>query len=97
MEMHPERGDEVTVWRTALQILQRAHDDALLEIVEVIAKHFGIDTVNSLSIGKFLIQRQREITDHLVADFADTFPAQASQIKAAIQEIEREQGYEPLA
>jgi len=96
MEMHPERGDEATVWRTALQILQRAHDDALLEIVEVIAKHVGINTINGLSIGKFLIQRQREITDHLIADHADTFPALASQVKAALEEIEREQGYAPL-
>jgi hypothetical protein len=30
--------------------------------------------MNGLSIGDFLIQRQREITEHLVADFADTFP-----------------------
>jgi uncharacterized hydantoinase/oxoprolinase family protein len=96
MEMNPERGDETQVWRNALQILQRAHDDALFEIVQTIAKHVGINDTNGLPIGQFLIQRQREITEHLVSDFADTFPALASQIKAALGEIEREQGYSPL-
>jgi hypothetical protein len=96
MEMHPERGDETAVWRNVLQILQRAHDDTLFEMVQAIAKHVGIDNINGLSLREFLIQRRREITEQLLADFADTFPALASQIKAAIGEIEREQGYSPL-
>ena len=68
----------------------------LLEIVQTIAKHIGVNDINGLPIGQFLIQKQREITEDLVADFADTFPAQASQIKAALEDIEREQGYSPL-
>jgi hypothetical protein len=91
MEMNPDKADEEFVWGQLNDLFQKAHNDALFEILQTIAKHVGIVDFNGLSIDEFFDQRRREITENRLADFADTFPALASQIKLAWEKLDRDQ------
>jgi len=90
MKMNPGRADEEFVWKQLLLFFQKAHIDALLETVQAIAKHVGIEQLDDFPIDEFFHRRMRKIADDLIADYADTFPARASQIKAAWEQIGRE-------
>ena len=91
MKMQPGKADEKFVWEQLNNFFQKAHNDASLEILTVIAKHVGIEQFHGFPIGEFFERRKGEIAENLVADFADTFPALASQVKHAWEELDREQ------
>jgi hypothetical protein len=91
IETNPGKADEEFVWEQLNDFFQKAHNDALFEILQAIAKHVGIVNLNGLSIDEFFHRRRREITENLLADFADTFPALASQIKLAWKKLDRDQ------
>jgi hypothetical protein len=89
--MNPGKADEEFVQEQLADFFRLSYDKALFEIVEVIAKQAGIVTLNSLSIREFFDQRRRQLTEELLSEFADTFPALASQIKQAWEKLDREQ------
>jgi hypothetical protein len=51
-------------------------------------KHVGIGQLNGFPIDEFFERRKGEIAEDLVADFADTFPTLASEVKDAWEELE---------
>jgi hypothetical protein len=57
----------------------------------------GIKDINSLSIGEFLTHGNAKLLSTWQPFSQIRFPALASQIKSAIEEIERKQGYHLLA
>jgi hypothetical protein len=81
MKMNPGMAPEEVVWERLLSFFQKAHNDALLEVVQIIAKRVGIERIDGLPVDEFFHQRMRKIAQDLVADYADTFPNMASQIK----------------
>ena len=89
--MNPGKADEEFVIEMLDHIQQLAHNDALFEIVQAIAKQVGIESLNGFSVEEFFHRRRREIAEKSVAEAADDFPALASQMKLAWEKLEREQ------
>ena len=89
--MNPGRADEQFVWETLTDFFQLAHDTVTLETLEAIAKHVGLSHINGFPLREFFDRRRRKIAEDLVADYADTFPALASQIKLAWEKLDRDQ------
>ena len=86
--MQPGKADERFVWEQLNNFFQKAHNDASFEILASIAKHVGIGRLNGFPIDEFFERRKGEIAEDLVADFADTFPTLASEVKDAWEELE---------
>jgi hypothetical protein len=93
--LQPDKADETFVWEQLNNFFEKAHNDASFEILAAIATHVGIGQLNGLPIDEFFERRKREIAQNLVADFADTFPAIASQIKRAWEKLDRSLKAEP--
>jgi len=91
MKMQPGKADERFVWEQLNNFFQKAHNDASFEILAAIAKHVGIGQLNGFPIDEFFERRKGEIAEDLVADFTDTFPTLASEVKHAWEELDREQ------
>ena len=88
MKMQPGKADDEFVWEQLRDFFQKAHNDASFEILASIAKHVGIGQLNGFPIDEFFERRKGEIAEELVADFADTFPTLASEVKDAWEELE---------
>ncbi len=75
------------VWEHLSRFGQLAHDDASLEILQVVAAASGVTEINGVPLRVFFERRKREIVERLIADFADTNPALASRVKMAWEKI----------
>jgi hypothetical protein len=91
MKMQPGKAREEFVWEQLNGIFQLAHNGALLETLIEIAKHAGIEQLNEFPIGEFFERRKGLIAENLVADFADTLPALASDVKRLWDRLDRGQ------
>ncbi len=92
MKMNPGKADEEFVWEMLNDVSQKAHNDAMLEMFEAIAKRVGVSDINGFPVREFFDRRRRKIAKDLIAESADTFPTLASQIKLAWEKLDREQG-----
>ena len=54
METNPGKADEEFVWEQLNDFFQKAHNDALFEILQAVAKHVGIVNLNGLSNRRIL-------------------------------------------
>lgn len=89
-----ERGKndgEESVWEHLSKFGQLAHNDASMEMLEVIAAAARVTEINGVPLRVFFERRKQEIVENLVSEFADTNPTLASQIKAAWEKFDREQ------
>jgi hypothetical protein len=89
--MQRGRADKEFVWGQLNRFFQKAHNDASFEILVAIGKQVGIEQLHGFPIEEFFERRKAEIAEELVADFADTFPTLASEVKHAWKELDREQ------
>ncbi len=60
MKMQPGKADEEFAWEQLNDFFQKAHNDALFEILQTLAKHVGIVQLNGLSIDEFFDRRSSE-------------------------------------
>jgi hypothetical protein len=83
-------NDEELVWEHLREIFLLASEQALLDTVEAIASKVGVSEIDGFPVREFFDRRKREIGERLVADFADTNPRMASDVKAALDQMDRE-------
>jgi hypothetical protein len=71
------------------RIFVLAHENAVVETLEAIASAAGVAEIKGQSIRDWFEMRKHTIAQELVADFADTNPKLASQIKSAWDSLDR--------
>jgi hypothetical protein len=71
------------VWTELGKVAQVAHNEALLEILIVVAAATGLTEINGSPLRDFYNERKRDITEKLIREIADTDPTLASQLRAA--------------
>ena len=84
--------DEAEIWEHLGKVFVLAHLNALTETVEALASRLGISEIEGRSVDEFFHRRKHDFSEQLVADLADTNPTFASQIKAAWEKLDRQQG-----
>lgn len=74
---------EHLIYEQLNRILQLADTQALLEVVQVLAKQLGQEQIEGISISAFFKEKRQDIADQLVEDFGRQFPTLAEQANRA--------------
>jgi hypothetical protein len=83
-------NDKGFIWEHLSKIFLAASEHALLDTIEAIASEAGVSRIEGFPVREFFERRKGEKSEHLVADFADTNPRMASEVKAAWDKLNRE-------
>lgn len=83
MSERNENNANQPVWTELGKVAQVAHNEALLEILAVVAAATGLTEINGAPLREFFEERKRDITEKLIREMADTDPTLASRLKIA--------------
>jgi hypothetical protein len=82
--------NEKLVWEQLTSILLVASEQALIDTIEAIATNAGVSQIEGFPVREFFERRKREKGEQLVSDLADANPTLASEVKAAMDKLDRE-------